>query len=352
VRICFIGSSDSIHVVKVCSGLVARGHEVAVLTFGRARIPDCQMHYAPPSHAPGHARYLAALPWARQTIRALDPDVVNAIYIGGHGVLALAARPIPLVATALGSDVLVAPQVPPMRWIIERVLRRAAAVLVMSAAMADAAAELGARRSKLAVIPIGINLQRFAPPPRAVRRGIVHVRPLERLYNVDQLLHALPRVLAAAPTPVQLIGDGPERQHLEALAARLDLGAHVRFSGRVSLSALVAAYQRASVYVSVSRTDGTSVSLLEALGAGAFPVLSNIPANREWVVDDLNGLLVPLDDPAALAEALLRAEREPKLVARARTMNRLLVEQRADEQINLTAMERVLVRAARGRGDA
>jgi glycosyltransferase involved in cell wall biosynthesis len=68
---------------------------------------------------------------------------------------------------------------------------------------------------------------------------------------------------------------------------------------------LARAYRRSAVFVSVPESDGTSVSLLEAMGAGCLPVLSNLPANREWVREGDNGLLVA--DPAALGEALRRA---------------------------------------------
>jgi glycosyltransferase involved in cell wall biosynthesis len=59
------------------------------------------------------------------------------------------------------------------------------------------------------------------------------------------------------------------------------------------------------VFVSVPDSDGTSVSLLEAMGAGCLPVLSDVPANREWVVHGSNGLLV--EDLSRLSEALAQA---------------------------------------------
>jgi glycosyltransferase involved in cell wall biosynthesis len=68
---------------------------------------------------------------------------------------------------------------------------------------------------------------------------------------------------------------------------------------------LALAYRRCALFVSVPESDGTSVSLLEAMAAGCLPILSDLPANREWVEDGRNGLLV--DDLANLGTALLRA---------------------------------------------
>jgi glycosyltransferase involved in cell wall biosynthesis len=68
---------------------------------------------------------------------------------------------------------------------------------------------------------------------------------------------------------------------------------------------LALAYRRSAIFVSVPESDGTSVSLLESMGAGCLPVLSDLPANREWVHDGVDGLLV--DDLDRLDASLLHA---------------------------------------------
>jgi glycosyltransferase involved in cell wall biosynthesis len=80
--------------------------------------------------------------------------------------------------------------------------------------------------------------------------------------------------------------------------------------------ALARSYHRAAVFASVPESDGTSVSLLEAMAAGCVPVLSDLPANREWVTDGRNGFLV--DDLVALDTALVRAIDESESGAWAR----------------------------------
>jgi glycosyltransferase involved in cell wall biosynthesis len=108
----------------------------------------------------------------------------------------------------------------------------------------------------------------------------------------------------------------------------------------------------AQVYVSTSLSDSTSVSLLEAMAAGAFPVVTDIEANREWIEDGRNGFLVPVDDPAVLASRIIAALADPELRRRARAHNLELVRRRASWRANMDAIERLFRRLVAGDGPA
>jgi glycosyltransferase involved in cell wall biosynthesis len=86
---------------------------------------------------------------------------------------------------------------------------------------------------------------------------------------------------------------------------------------------------RADIYVSTSLYDGTSVSLLEAMGSGAFPVVTDIPANREWITNGENGFLVSEVDEEFLAQKIIDAIRNHELLRQSFTRNRFIVEQKA-----------------------
>jgi glycosyltransferase involved in cell wall biosynthesis len=121
------------------------------------------------------------------------------------------------------------------------------------------------------------------------------------------------------------------------------LRAKVQFLGGVSDEELLDHLQGASIFVSLSRSDGTSISLLEALACSLFPVISDITQNREWIDPQVqNGLLVPLDDPAALAAALQLAIVNEPLRRQAGLINRKLVLDRADFHKNMGLLARKL----------
>jgi len=131
--------------------------------------------------------------------------------------------------------------------------------------------------------------------------------------GIDVLLRALPAMRAArADRAVLLVGgDGPEREPLERLAAELGLSARVTFLGRRADKAeLLAA---CDAFVLPSRQEGLGVAALEAMAAGRVVVASRVGGLGETVVHEGTGLLVPPDEPEALARALDRLLEEPGL---------------------------------------
>ncbi|MGH7744441.1 MAG: glycosyltransferase, partial [Candidatus Dormibacteria bacterium] len=92
-----------------------------------------------------------------------------------------------------------------------------------------------------------------------------------------------------------------------------------------------------------------SSSLLEGLACGLFPVLSDIPANREWIFPGAqNGLLVPLDNHKALASALAQAIQNEALRVSAQSFNRKLVVDRADDRKNIGVLSNEIESLVRG----
>lgn len=103
----------------------------------------------------------------------------------------------------------------------------------------------------------------------------------------------------------------------------------VQFLGRVPHEEMPDLLSQSDIYVSTSRYDGTSVSLLEALASGAFPVVTDIPSNREWIVDGCNGFLVSEEDEKLLARRIVQAIRNHGLWEEAYEINRRIVKERA-----------------------
>jgi len=155
---------------------------------------------------------------------------------------------------------------------------------------------------------------------------ILSNRNLQPIYNVSQLIGAIPRVLEEDPNvKFWIAGEGREREDLQNKVDELGLSASVRFLGRVSHENMPELLGNTDIYVSTSTTDGASVSLLEAMASGAFPVVTDIPANKEWITDGNNGFLIPTGNEALLARKIVEAIRHPELRATALERNRILV---------------------------
>jgi glycosyltransferase involved in cell wall biosynthesis len=173
------------------------------------------------------------------------------------------------------------------------------------------------------VITIGNGVDTAAFRPRAgaaaarevlgTPRDGFHVGCVARLVPVKDhrtLLDAFARFQAVRPDAhLTLVGDGPERAALEEHAALLDLDRAVTFVGaRGEVASILAAFD---VFALASRSEGISLTLLEAASAGLPVVATRVGGNDEVVVDGETGFLVPAGDPAAFAEALAVLSERP-----------------------------------------
>lgn len=188
------------------------------------------------------------------------------------------------------------------------VFRRASRVICVS----EAEAALVRRHfpgasERLTVIPNGVDVAAIsAAPPYAQDKAIVlSVGRLEEYKNVQRAIEALAHLDDAFA--LRVIGDGPARSALEALARRLCVQDRVKFLGRVDDDALRRWYRTARVYVNMSSHEAFGITLLEAIAAGAGVVAADIPAFRDVAAGSgaLAATLIPLDtDAAALAHAI------------------------------------------------
>jgi glycosyltransferase involved in cell wall biosynthesis len=121
---------------------------------------------------------------------------------------------------------------------------------------------------------------------------------------------------------------------LRQIFSQGDVAERVVYAGHVSYDDLPRHYSMADMYLSASHSDGTSISLLEAMACGRPALVSDIPGNREWVQEGVNGWLFPDGDAAALARAILAAVEQRQRLPEMGEAAREIAEQRADWEKN------------------
>ena len=180
-------------------------------------------------------------------------------------------------------------------------------------------------RSQLVVIPNFVDEAAFVPPTVETTRQwrarlaidddapvVGVIASLLPIKDHATLLHAIARLVANWPTlRLVVVGDGPERERLERLAAQLGIAAHVRFAGHQPNVPSFHHLFDVSVLTSVS--EGFPNSLVEAMAAGRPIVATNVGGVPDAVRHEENGLLVPPSNPDALAVALARLLGDPAL---------------------------------------
>lgn len=185
---------------------------------------------------------------------------------------------------------------------------------------------------KLRVIRNGISLPASLPARRreAGHRSVaVHVARLNRIKDQPTLLRAAR--IAADRLPgfrLEIIGDGPMRDQLHSLAAELALDDVVTFHG---MQGDVRPYlEGGDLFVLPSLSEGVSITLLEAMAAGLPVIATDVGGNREVVVDGETGILIPVGDPAVLADRMIELLSDPERADRMGLAGRRRVEAEFD----------------------
>jgi glycosyltransferase involved in cell wall biosynthesis len=250
-----------------------------------------------------------------QTIaqRARHCDLIHAHWTlsGSAALWGRAIHRKPVLVTVQGSDVFQMAKSQLGAWFTRRVLNGSDQVTALSHALKDAAVQAGAKPEKIAIVPNGVDIHRFAPPEDD-RRGPPSEQPpiilftgfLIKRKGVRYLLEALALLPSDMPRyRAVIVGEGPEEDALRAQVAALGLGERVEFAGFQPQAVVSEWMRQARVFVLPSLEEGQGVVLLEALASGTPVVASDVDGIRDVVVPEV-GYRVAAADPVALAVAL------------------------------------------------
>ena len=294
------------------------GHEVAVLARGEsaasslhADVPVVRLpyHQLPRRgrHVARHIRFARALPGTvgalRRATREAKADVVLTLAVSSYAPYAIGlagAAPVVLSLEGGGPGFTRNPRV--MRWALRRAVRVVAVASSLARTVSVLAPEVGPR---VIVIPNGVEPERFAAGPAFVhpRPYVLAVARLSHEKGVDVLLDAF-AALGVADVDLIVAGDGPERSRLAAQRDALGLRSRVHFLGGVDHERLPALYRGAALVACPSRWEGLPLVCLEAMASGRAVVATAVDGTPDAVVDGESGVLVPPDDPPALARAI------------------------------------------------
>jgi len=284
----------------------------------------------------------------KRLIKNIAPDIIHAHYIMETTLLGAASRFHPFVVTAWGSDVLIAPQESKVsRRMANFVLKRADLITTDGEHMKEPLIALGADPEKIKLIYFGVDTQKFKPRRKDEELGkelgilnsptVISLRRFEPVYDVESLIKAVPLVLKELPEAKFLfIEKGSEETSLKELAKSLGVADGVRFPGWVPAYRLPQYIALSDVYVSTSLSDaGLAASTAEAMACGLPVVITDFGDNGTWVKDGVNGFLVPLKDPDALAARIACLLQDEGLRQRFGRVNRQIIEERNNWEIEM-----------------
>jgi glycosyltransferase involved in cell wall biosynthesis len=359
LRILYFTRDYTTHDHRFLAALARTEHEVAYLRLerGSRQLEDRSLPEG-----------VTAIPWAggrrpasfwdgprlladlRRVIQEFKPDLVQSGPLQRSAFLVALSGFRPLVSMSWGYDLLHdASRNSLWRWATQYTLTRSAIMVGDCATIRQKAISFGMPGDRIVTFPWGVDINHYSPdgsgrnqPDRRERLGwgaetfvLLSTRGWEPIYGVDLIARAFARLAPQRPElRLLMLGNGSLSGELRRIFRQAGVLEQVHFPGQVNQRDLPRYYRAADLYLSASHSDGTSISLLEAMACGRPALVSDIPGNREWVFQGENGWWFENGDVESLTQALLCAIEERGRLPQMGRAARRLAEQRANWERN------------------
>ena len=303
----------------------------------------------------------------RRVIKEIKPDLIHAGPIQNCAFLAVLSGFRPVLAMSWGYDLVMdADKNAWMRWVTRYTLKHGAFFVSDANVSRDKAVAFGMDPEKTVIFPWGTDIEHFLPKEATVENRKSKIanpksvtlfcsRTWESIYGVDVLARAFVKVASVNPdVNLILLGGGSQGAKIRQILMNGGVMERVHFGGHVAQADLPRWYHMADLYISPSHVDGSSVTLMEALASGLPCLVSDIPGNKEWIEDGVNGWLFRDGDVNDLAEKILNTIKNRKSFKKIREAARRTAEQKADWKENfgkLLEAYRVIARNEPLRGE-
>lgn len=343
MKICYIANAASMHTEKWVKHFVDLGHEVHVISHKEAQIDGAYVHHINYSLK----NFLTKKNEVHKMIKSINPDILHAHQANTCGLYAVTMKGYKSVVSAWGSDILLAPEQSfLMKKIVKYVIKKAEFITSDAHFMSKKIVELGGDENKIYTFPMGIedNLLNFKREIEINSKAIniISNRRLEKIYNIDIIIEGFARALKYNNNLfLTIAADGVEGDNLKKIVKDLKVENNIKFTGRYNSKDIGKMLFKNDVFISIPYSDSTSVSLLESLCCGVFPIVSDLPANREWVKHGENGLILKETSAKAVEEAILWCLSNKEIMREASSKNVQLIKEKALWKNNVKIVENI-----------
>ena len=299
----------------------------------------------------------------KRVLRQLQPHLIHAGPVPTCGFFVALSGFRPFFLMSWGSDILAKSRQNIISQLVTRfTIKRADMIAGDCLAVRDRILELADYPAdRIIIFPWGVDLDRFHPvqSPLNLRerlgwrnnKVVISTRSFEPVYGIEVFLKAAKRVIEKNPeVRFLMLGDGSMRPQVQDFITLNNLGHAIYLAGRVDHDQLPDYFNEADLYVSSSYSDGTSVSLLEAMACKLPVIVTDLSSNREWVQPGVNGWLIPPGDSEALGLTILEALGKEEKAKDMGEENIALIRQKADWQKNSDILLAAYQRLIKGKG--
>lgn len=320
MKICFLASANSAHLIKWSKWFSEQGHKIDIITFEKEinRNPYAKIYTIPVEVNPSTAcewekiRYLTHGDKIRELVEMIQPDVINVHYASSYGVAAALAGIGEYILSVWGSDIFSFPKRSFFhRHLIKFSLQKAKWIFSTSRVMANETQKYTDK--DIFITPFGVDMKLFRPLEGKLQNQdnfvVGTVKTLAPKYGIEYLLKAVAIIRKRYPDiPLQLriAGQGISEDNLKLLAQRLGINEVTTWLGYIPQEQAAEEWANFDVAVVASDFESFGVAAVEAQACGTPIIVSDAPGLLESTLPGVSSIVVPRKNVQELAEAILR----------------------------------------------
>lgn len=375
MKILYLVNAKNFYFNRWYEYFINRGHEVHVVSGDDSlwntelQIPKgVILHYLPEkklvniklSFAYNFFRLPLIMRELKRLLREIKPDIIQAHQITPYGFWAALSGFQPFIMTPIGSDVLLhARQIKLYSMVTSYALKKASLVTSDSIVLNEACMGFGAKKEKIHLVQNGVDMRVFNDKgDKAYLRNtfglgnnpvILSTRTLKSLYNIDCIIMAMPRILKRFPDAklVLLYFTFDLEEDLKVLARKINMERAVVFAGHIKYDEMHYYHVGADVSVSVPSSDSSPCSVYESMASGTPVVVSDLPWTKHFIRDRENAIIVPLRNPDAIADAVIKILSDPMLKEKLSNNGIATAQKYVDYETNMRMMEELMLNLLR-----
>lgn len=341
MKICYIANASSPHTWKWANYFIGRGDDVHIISHEPYDLKGATVHYIDFS-LKGFFKYKKIV---HNKIDEIAPDVLHAHQYNDCALYGVTYKKLPAIVSAWGSDILLTPEKNIiLKLIVKYTIKNSRIITSDALDVTEKIIEFGGNPDNIYTFPMGIESEildyKNSIDVNNKELTILSNRRLEKLYNIDILIKGF-KLALEKNSNINLIiaATGTEEEALKELSKTLGLDNNIKFTGRYNQEELGGMLKKSDVFISIPNSDATSVSLLEAMGCGLYPVLCDLPANREWIEDGENGMIINNITEDDVKDAILKCTSNKQYMKTQSKVNIDIIKEKALWKNNIKVVE-------------
>lgn len=367
MRICYVSDNFEIHDYRFLLKLVEKKYDVYAVSLKKTMFDKrfkvngvkyyeyckIQKFYQKRFHGLNPFWYISAVRFLKTIIEEIKPDILHGGYASISGFICALTGFHPFLLMPWGSDILIEPKKNPIINILVSFSINHADMITCDAETVkkEIVQNYHYYEEKIVVFPWGIDLNLFNPDNNEMptellewhdKIVVVCTRQHKKIYGIEYLIKAIPLIIKENNNIRFLfIGDGPLTKTYINQLKQLEIEKFVKFIGKVKNEYLPLYLNNSSIYLSPSLSDGSSLSLMEALACGLPAIVTDIDANHEWVKNNYNGIFCNKQDSVDIAQGILKLASDKNLRIEMGKYSLDIAKNNANWDINFSKLEKV-----------